>query len=271
MAVLKFTTEKEYSGYMKINSCGQQWLTERDYNTIRENGRVDYSIHYIARGRGCCEFGGKQETIEEGSLVLYFPKVRHHYFFHKEDKTRMLWSHFSGTACSCLKNLRSDKPVILKIDDRKQFELVFEKMITAHWRRMTDGDLLCDSYMPVLLALICQQCAGENSKGSINGNEQMEKVLSCMHVEFNKPINIRKYAQMCFLSEDRFIRMFKKRTGFPPYHYQLKIRIQRAVEMLENSSVTVGECAEVVGFHDIAYFSRIFKKFTGYPPSFYKS
>ena len=41
--------------------------------------------------------------------------------------------------------------------------------------------------------------------------------------------------------------------------------------MLENSSVTVGECAEVVGFHDIAYFSRIFKKFTGYPPSFYKS
>ena len=268
---LKFSTEKEYPGYMKVNSCGQQWLTERDYNTVREKGRVDYSIHYMARGRGYCEAGGKQETIEESCLILYFPGVRHHYFFHKEDRTQMLWSHFSGTACACLEPLRSEKPVILKIADRKQFELVFEKMIAAHYLRLTDGDMLCDSYMPVLLALICQQSVGENGKGGIGGNEQMEKVLSCMHVEFNKPIDIGKYAQMCYLSEDRFIRMFKKRTGFPPYRYQLKIRIQRAVEMLENSSVTVGECAEAVGFHDIAYFSRIFKKFTGHPPSFYKS
>ena len=56
---LRFTTEKEHSGYMKVNSCGQQWLGDRDYNTIREKGRVDYSIHYIAEGQGYYESEGK--------------------------------------------------------------------------------------------------------------------------------------------------------------------------------------------------------------------
>ncbi len=271
MAALKFTTEKEYPGYSKVNSCGQQWLGERDYNTVRENGRIDYSIHYIASGKGYCETGGKHFTIDAGSLVLYFPKVKHHYFFRKEDQAQMLWSHFSGSACNCLEHLRSEKPVIIKISDRKQFELIFEKMINAHYNRLTVGDMLCDSYMPVLLALLCQQSQNAGAKSKLGGDEQMQKVLSCMHTEFNKPINIQKYAEMCYLSEDRFIRMFKKRIGIPPYRYQLKIRIQRAVEMLENSAITVAQCGEAVGFHDNAYFCRIFKKFTGHPPSFYQS
>ena len=267
---LRFTTEKEHSGYMKVNSCGQQWLGDRDYNTIREKGRVDYSIHYIAEGQGYYESEGKSHTLSAGSLVLYFPKVRHHYFFRKEDKARMLWSHFSGTACLDLESLRSDQPVAITIGDRKQFELIFDKMITAHYNRLTHGDQLCDRYMPVLLALIVQHTADDSTKHSIHGNEKMEQVLSHMHLTFNQPIEIEKYAQMCHVSKDRFIRMFKSCIGIPPYRYQLKIRIQRAVEMLENSSVSVCECAEAVGFHDNAYFCRIFKKFTGHPPSFYR-
>lgn len=270
MAARKFTTEKEHDGYMKVNSCGQQWLGDRDHVTVREQGRVDYSIYYIAKGQGFYHLDGKSHSVPAGSLMLYFPKVRHHYSFEKEDNTQMLWSHFSGTACECLRHLRSDTPVVITVSDQKQFTLIFEKMITAHYNRMTQGDLLCDCYMPVLLALLLQHNTQEGRKKPGAGNEQLEQVLSRMHVAFNKPIDIQEYANMCHLSEDRFIRMFKAHMGIPPYRYQLKIRIQRAVEMLETSAISVGECADAVGFHDNAYFCRIFKKFTGHPPTFYK-
>lgn len=266
----KFTTEKEYNGYLGINSCGQQWLVDRDYNTVRENGRADYSIHYIAKGQGCCEHNGKSHTIPEGSLVLYFPRVRHHYYFKKEDGARMLWSHFSGTACDILDEIKADEPVVIQIGDKKQFEQAFEKMIEAHYNKPAVENQLCNGYMLVLLALIKQSTSLKGESKSKAGNHRLEKVLSDMHVNFDEPIDIKKYAAVCHLSEDRFIRMFKAHTGLPPYHYQLKIRIERAVEMLENQSVNVSECAEIVGFNDAAYFSRIFKKFTGHPPSYYK-
>ena len=269
MAELWISTEKVYSGYMTVNSCGQQWLGDRDYNTIRENGRVDYSIQYILQGKGTCNFWGKNYPIPEGSLVLYFPGVRQHYSFKKEDNTQILWSHFSGTACDVLSHLPADKPVVLPVRDRKQFEYVFEKMIVAHYNRLTVGEPLRDSYMPVLLALITQPTVTANREKTVRRNEQLEQVLSLMHLEFHKPINLRAYAAMCHLSEDRFIRSFKAYTGIPPYRYQLKIRIERAVEILENSSLSVAQCGEAVGFHDNAYFCRIFKKFTGHPPSFY--
>lgn len=270
MPRLKFTTEKEYKGYLAVNSCGQQWLTDRDYNTVREKGRVDYSIHYIAQGKGYIEHNGKNTQVPEGSLVLYFPKVRHHYFFKKEEGAEMRWSHFSGSACSILEPLLSDSPVIVQIKDRKQFESAFEKMIKAHYNKGLNDSYLCYGYMLVLMGLILQSNTLQNSSKKTQSNDALEKVLSVMHVDFDKPICIKDYAKMCHLSEDRFIRMFKEYTGLPPYRYQLRIRIERAVEMLENHSVNVSECAETVGFSDVAYFSRVFKKFTGHPPSYYK-
>ena len=270
MRVKKFTTDRVYDGYMKVNSCGQQWLGDRDHNTFRENGRKDYSLYYISQGRCSYLWEGKTCYVQEGQVLLYFPGICQQYSFQKNDNAVMLWAHFSGEACKLLSPLVSDTPVVVNIRDQKQFLHIFERMLTAHYDRMMQGDLLCDSYMPVLLALMLQHTSSQEQQTAGRGNEQIEKVLSQMHIAFNKPINIKKYADMCHLSEDRFIRMFKSQMGMPPYRYQLKIRIQRAVEMLENTNITVGGCAEAVGFHDNAYFCRIFKKFTGHPPSFYK-
>lgn len=266
----KFTTEKEYDGYIKVNSCGKQWLNDRDYNTLRENGRIDFSIYYIKKGIGYYEYNGKTKTVPEGSLLLYFPKIRHHYFFKKEDSAEMCWSHFSGQYCNDLSPLKSNDPVVIEISDRKQFESAFEKMIKASYNKQTNNEKLCDGYMCVLLALISDSAKPRHEKLSAQTNASLEKVLSDMHVYFNLPIDLKKYAQMCHLSEDSFIRMFKKNMGCPPYRYQLGIRIERAVEMLENSGLNVSECAEAVGFPDNAYFCRIFKKHTGHPPSYYK-
>ena len=270
MPELQFTTEKEYDGYINVNSCGAQWLADRDYNTVRENGRVDYSLLYVPKGKGYDEYGGKSYTLPEGSLVLYSPKVRHHYFFKKEDGTKMLWSHFSGQACKLLQGIPNDAPTAIAILDRKQFEGAFEKMIDAYYKKQELGNDLCNGYMLVLIALINQSTTTAHSQKKAHGNQQLEKVLSLMHVDFDKPIDVKEYARICHLSEDRFIRTFKAHTGLPPYRYQLKIRIERAVEMLENHSVNIAECAQIVGFDDPAYFSRIFKKYTGHPPSYYK-
>ena len=266
----QFTTETVYDGYMRVNSCGHQWLGDRDYHTVREFGRVDYSIHYVNHGEGQCLIDGRICSVPTGSLILHFPGIPQDYTFKKEDDSQILWAHFSGTACGVLDSIRRGQPVIVKLQDREQFESIFWKMIHAHNNRLTQGEILRDCYMTVLLALMTQPIPEHSGPQQQKNNEKLDQVISIMHLHFQNPIKIQDYADFCHLSEDRFIRAFKAYTGVPPYRYQLNIRIQRAVELLENTGITVSQCSQAVGFSDCAYFCRIFKKITGHPPSYYR-
>ncbi len=270
MAKAAFSSEQEYSGHLKLNSCGKDWLTQRDYETLRKNGRIDYSVYYISKGAAYLDIDGKTLVADEGSVVLYFPRIPQHYSFKKQDASIMLWAHFSGSSCDILDFLKAQSPAVIKINDRKQFESAFDKMVTAHYKKTQYFDTMSIGYMTVLMSLIAQSGATNSERKSKISNENMEKVLSIMYDEYNLPIDIKKYAALCFVGEDHFIRVFKAYTGLTPYNYQLKIRIDRAVYMLENTSIGVGECGEVVGFSDSAYFSKVFKRFTGHPPSYYK-
>jgi len=266
-----FTTETVHPGYMRVNSCGHQWLGDRDYHTVREIGRIDYSVHYVNHGKGSCMINGRDTEVPKGSLMLHFPGVVQDYAFKMADDSQILWAHFSGSACEILDVFRSTQPVIVKIRDTDQFEAVFWNMITAHNNRLTYGQQLRDSYMPVLLALMTQPSPEENGVSSQRKNEKLDQVISIMNLHYQEPIQIDAYAEFCHLSVDRFIRAFKAYTGMPPYRYQLNIRIQKAVDLLENTGINVSQCSEAVGFSDCAYFCRIFKKFTGHPPSYYRA
>ena len=48
------------------------------------------------------------------------------------------------------------------------------------------------------------------------------------------------------------------------------IRIQKATEMLKNTSMSINEIMEKTGFNSRNTFVRVFKKFEGLTPSEYK-
>lgn len=277
MPKFRYSSDHEYDGYLKVNACGKQWFSDRDYDILIPKGRVDFSIRYVIKGTGYCEVDGEFLPCPEGSLMIHFPKSSQHFIYKKSDNCVILWVHFSGTVTETLTECLSKAPAIIKIQDRKQFESAFENMIISHYKKNDYSNLLCNGYTLALISLTAQSIFLANNismtftkNNSISKNEAMEKVISLMHENYNRPINIKEYAGLLFVGEDQFIRLFKIYTGFPPYNYQLQIRINRAVELLENTAITIRDCAETVGFDDPAYFSKVFKRFTGYPPSHFK-
>ena len=265
-----YKTEREHSGYLRVNSCGKQWLGDKNYSTLRKNGRIDYSFIYVLEGTGYCEIDNIKYKVPAGSLVLYFPKEVQNYCFIKDDNSIILWSHFSGSACETLSECGFKMATIVNVCDRKQFESAFTKMIAAFYKKNEYSEMLSGGYMAVLISLVAQSNINISKSNLKFSNEKIEKVLAEMLIHYNKPIDIKKYAEICNVGEDHFIRIFKVYTGLPPYNYQLKLRISHAIELLENTPMNVSECAEEVGFGDAAYFSKIFKKFTGKSPSYYK-
>lgn len=84
--------------------------------------------------------------------------------------------------------------------------------------------------------------------------------------QFNQTIDFEQMARELGMSLPGFRKKFQKATGLPPGQYQRQIQINKAVELLRQSDLAVGEIAERLGFENVYYFSRFFKKKTGRPP-----
>jgi YesN/AraC family two-component response regulator len=66
-------------------------------------------------------------------------------------------------------------------------------------------------------------------------------------------------------------KLFRDYKGLSPCEYLTKVRIDRAVKLLEDSKDSnVYDIAKIVGFHDPSYFTRLFKNQTGMLPTEYR-
>jgi transcriptional regulator GlxA family with amidase domain len=56
----------------------------------------------------------------------------------------------------------------------------------------------------------------------------------------------------------------------PPGHYRQERRLEKALSLLLNSQLTIGETAAAAGFDNIYYFSRVFKQYYMLSPQKYR-
>lgn len=79
-------------------------------------------------------------------------------------------------------------------------------------------------------------------------------------------ISLEDAAGSACMSPHYFCRFFKKVTGTTFKEYLLRIRIDKAKELLMKYNMSVTEIAYQVGFENLSYFFRVFKRFTKLNP-----
>ena len=93
------------------------------------------------------------------------------------------------------------------------------------------------------------------------------RALALLHREIARRWTVDDLGREVGLSRsalaDRFIRMI----GVPPMHYLSNWRMQVATEKLRNTSASLAQVAELVGYESEAAFSRAFKKVLGVAPA----
>ena len=72
------------------------------------------------------------------------------------------------------------------------------------------------------------------------------------------------------LSEFHFNRLFKRGTGIQPSQYLIRLRIDAARRLLRETTRSVIEIGNEVGYTNPSHFARIFRKETGLTPSDYR-
>lgn len=85
-----------------------------------------------------------------------------------------------------------------------------------------------------------------------------------------KPITLVVVAEQVGLSPHYLSRLFREETGISFNDYITKRRIDRAVHLLQTTSLRVYEVASAVGIPSYRYFSATFRDYTGAAPTDYK-
>lgn len=103
-------------------------------------------------------------------------------------------------------------------------------------------------------------------------DDRLAEITSYIDLRFRDRLSVSELARRFGYSESYFIRHFKLHMGITPANYIIEKRIALAKELLQSSSLSVGEIANRCGFfEDANYFSRVFKSRTGFIPTVYRT
>ena len=87
-----------------------------------------------------------------------------------------------------------------------------------------------------------------------------------LEARYAEPLPLSELSRRFGYAEDYVIRIFKRQYGLTPHRYQIKLRIEHARWLLENTSLSVQEVSDAVGYRDFSAFYRAFRAHCGNTP-----
>jgi transcriptional regulator GlxA family with amidase domain len=100
---------------------------------------------------------------------------------------------------------------------------------------------------------------------------RIEQSVAYMTQHLDRPLQVATLAAKASVSPSHFFALFKRRIGLAPMDYFTRLRMGRACQLLETTSLSVKEVAAELGYEDPFYFSRVFKSVNQLAPSDYRA
>jgi len=94
------------------------------------------------------------------------------------------------------------------------------------------------------------------------------RAVALMRRRLTEPLTLGEIAAAAGLSPFHFARQFKAATGHPPHEYLVRLRVDRAQELLRRhgGQWTMAAIAQECGFSDQSHLARHFKRVLGVTP-----
>ncbi len=254
-----------------VHSCGKITFNKNKNMRIdRQNGRKDYQIIYIHRGKGHFWLKEQECVLEEGSIVVYYPDERQRYSFYYSENSEFYWIHFSGTRVPELlkeSGFDSHANVGMATQIANGFEEVIRELMIKRRKYMELANLKGEGLIYLLIRENYEQQCYKNKAHQA----ELEKIIEEINLHYAEPLLVEELAETYGTSVEWFIKTFSNYTGATPKQYINEIRLNHAKELLSSTDYNIGEIAQACGFENPLYFSKYFKKKYQISPSEYRS
>ena len=101
-------------------------------------------------------------------------------------------------------------------------------------------------------------------------DKTLQTAIEYITNHWNAVFSVSDLAKACCVSESTVYHLFQKELGQTPISFLNSIRINVAIEQLENTSQSISAISEAVGFRSENHFRRVFAALTGTTPLKYR-
>lgn len=265
----RYSFEKLSNQNLSVIECGLQLC-----HSGHSSGRLiypDYSFHFILEGKGIYYLGDKAYELEKGQGFLITPDVPNVYTADKIQPWKYIYATFKGPDASAIvKNCGlSEKNVIFSFDLNEGMISDLKHMHEAGKDRTAKGYDVLGYFFLVISRLVRDN--SENNKLKENSpHDYIKTALSYIDDYSTHDISVRDIADYVKIDRTYLYSLFKKYIGVSPSEYLMKVRLKRAVSLMEYETLSLNDIAVSAGFYDLSHFSKAFIDSYGMTPGKYR-
>lgn len=243
----------ELMGYLKVESDWQgEWHSHPFAETV-----------YVSCGAFSIETQKDFKRLEVGEAVVISPGIRH-LFRSRGERSEMLYAGCSYLHSGMPRDLLQQALHCPKSPEH----LSLLQETASRIREMERHELeqrnasLFASLIPFWYHLM------PPLSSSREVNTTIQKIEEYLHDHLSEKVQMSDLARAFYLSPHALSSQFRQVTGLGIKQYLNRLRMGRAMVLLKETDLRVGEIADMLGFETPQYFSSCFRTYYGFSPRF---
>lgn len=104
----------------------------------------------------------------------------------------------------------------------------------------------------------------------VSGEKLIRAVMEEIRMNYASRVTLHELAEKYNISEAYFSNLFAKTAGTGLMNYIMKIRVEKAKDLLLQTNDKINDIAWKVGYEDTRYFAKVFRKIAGESPTDYR-
>ena len=235
----------------------------RDYE-IRRSGFAWPIVEFVSRGEGSLVLFGRTWPLRPGTVFVYGPGVPHCIQASPASGMEKYFVSFEGgeewmAECQILPGS------VLQATHPEQIRQIFDDLMTHGLSDHANRARMCRIVLQYLLMKIADSaapCGPANTAAA----ETYQRCRQYIEEHYLHVRSLEEVAAGCHVDSAYLCRLFKRFRRQTPFQYLQNLKMNRAVELLQDGQRSVKQAAQELGFGDPYNFSRAFKRIFGIAP-----
>lgn len=243
----------------------------------KKHAHIRIEINYVKKGSCIIELPEESISFKEGELMIICSNVLHAFQagpngctlmqleFLPEIFNRVQHSLDSKEDELSPCNIFSSKNDLIKIVNNIPIVRAVEQILSELRTKGKYYQHLIIMHYAELLILIYRHLT--DNYIPLCSNRMMKDAIGFVKEHYQENISARDIALHAGISERYLRKIFAHHLSISPMDYLNQIRINKSIELLRLTSLSIKEVSFLCGFNSPQYFSRVFKQQTGSTPS----
>lgn len=241
-------------------------------------------IYRIVSGECYMSVGSETMHFRHGEFILILPNVLHSFYLSGDSDCTFIHVHFDPSLFA---------HIILEDDGICPTSLIHALLFSSRFYYRVPADSVLDGSLKKLLELqpphserfsgpsinvllisMMLYLLNQNSTGKLafssHRNSYVAYTLNYIELNYMNKIKQEDIASQLQISVRYLSRLFKDYMGIPLSSYINIYRINRSIELMQDTDLTLTEIALTVGFSNAQHYSKTFISIINEPPSQYR-